>query len=134
MSKRTLSILLMSILGSVCSADQRHFTFVYEATIEELQRIGTRNGVPGLQIVDAAFIREREPHVAGVAALWSPNTGRLDAWRLDWQPGQPKPHIFWDSDTGKWIEAVGYSLASHPNPEFEKQVDEVVDLMVRRPR
>jgi uncharacterized protein len=56
-------------------------------------------------------------------------TGRLDAWRLDWQPGQPVPHIFWDSDAGKWIEAVGYSLATHPNPEFERQVDEVVDLI-----
>src|SRR4051812_5472532 len=44
-------------------------------------------------------------------------TGRLDAWRLDWKPGQRKPHIFWDSDAGKWIEAVGYSLATHPNPE-----------------
>jgi uncharacterized protein len=56
-------------------------------------------------------------------------TGRLDAWRLDWQEGQPKPHIFWDSDAGKWIEAVGYSLATHPDPEFERQVDEVVELI-----
>ncbi len=56
-------------------------------------------------------------------------TGRLDAWRLDWQPGKPAPHIFWDSDTAKWIEAVGYSLATSPNPEFERQVDEVVDLI-----
>jgi uncharacterized protein len=56
-------------------------------------------------------------------------TGRLDAWRLNWKPGQTKPHIFWDSDAGKWIEAVGYSLTQHPNPEFEKQVDAVVDLI-----
>lgn len=57
-------------------------------------------------------------------------TGRLDAWRLDWKPGQtPKPHIFWDSDAGKWIEAVGYSLMTQPNPEFEKQVDETVELI-----
>jgi uncharacterized protein len=57
-------------------------------------------------------------------------TGRLDAWKLDWQPGKtPKPHIFWDSDAGKWIEAVGYSLITHPNPEFEKQVDEAVELI-----
>ncbi len=56
-------------------------------------------------------------------------TGRLDAWRLDWKPGQPRPHIFWDSDAGKWIEAVAYSLMSQPNPEFERQVDEVVDLI-----
>lgn len=26
-------------------------------------------------------------------------TGRLDAWKLEWKPGQPNPpHIFWDSD------------------------------------
>jgi uncharacterized protein len=56
-------------------------------------------------------------------------TGRLDAWKLDWKPGGTKPHIFWDSDAGKWIEAVGFSLTTHPNPEFEKQVDEVVDLI-----
>ena len=25
-------------------------------------------------------------------------TGRLDAFRLDWKPGQPKmPHVYWDS-------------------------------------
>jgi DUF1680 family protein len=41
----------------------------------------------------------------------------------------PVPHIFWDSDTAKWIEAVGYSVATHPNPEFERQVDEVVALI-----
>src|SRR5215831_18240836 len=57
------------------------------------------------------------------------STGRLDAWHLNWQPGQPKPHIFWDSDAGKWIEAVGYSLVNTPNPELERLVDEVVDLM-----
>jgi DUF1680 family protein len=57
-------------------------------------------------------------------------TGRIDAWKIDWKPGQPHmPHIFWDSDTAKWIEAVGYSVATHPNPEFEQQVDEVVDMM-----
>ncbi len=56
-------------------------------------------------------------------------TGRIDAWHLDWQPGQPKPHIFWDSDAGKWIEAVAYSLMSQPNPEFERQVDATIDLI-----
>ncbi len=61
-------------------------------------------------------------------------SGRLDAWRLNWEAGQPKPSIlryghFWDSDVGKWIEAIGYSLESHPNPEFERQVDEVADLI-----
>ncbi len=59
-------------------------------------------------------------------------TGRLDAWKIDWKPGQPhEPHIFWDSDTAKWIESVGFSLATHPNAEFERQVDEVVDLIAK---
>ncbi len=56
-------------------------------------------------------------------------TGRIDAWHLNWQPGQPKPHIFWDSDAGKWIEAVAYSLMTHPNLEFERQVDATIDLI-----
>lgn len=57
--------------------------------------------------------------------------GYLEAWHLTWQPGHPKPRYFhfWDSDTGKWIETAGYSLVSHPNPELEYQVDEIVDLI-----
>ena len=56
-------------------------------------------------------------------------TGRIDAWKLQWQPGQTKPHIFWDSDAGKWIEAVGYSLMTHPDPVLEQQIDAVIDLI-----
>lgn len=59
------------------------------------------------------------------------DTGRIDAFRLDWRPGQPDPpHIFWDSDVAKWIEAACYSLATHPDPALQAQVDEVVDLVV----
>ena len=41
-------------------------------------RRGEANGVEGLEIVDAAGIRRREPHAAGVAALVSPNTGVVE--------------------------------------------------------
>ena len=54
--------------------------------------------------------------------------GRIDAWT--WKKGQPnKPHIFWDSDVAKWIEAVSYHLANKRNAALEKKVDHVVDIM-----
>jgi hypothetical protein len=57
-------------------------------------------------------------------------TGHLGAWT--WKPGRPKePHIFWDSDLAKWIEAAAYSLANHPDRKLERQVDDVVDRMAR---
>jgi L-2-hydroxyglutarate oxidase LhgO len=49
------------------------------AELERLLARGRDNGVEGLDIVDAAFIRAREPHVAASAALWSPSSGRVEA-------------------------------------------------------
>ena len=37
--------------------------------------------------------------------------------------------VFQDSDFSKWIEAVGYSLAQHPDPELEKTADEAIELV-----
>jgi len=37
--------------------------------------------------------------------------------------------IFQDSDFSKWIEAVAYSLANHPDPELEKIADEAIDIV-----
>ncbi len=57
-------------------------------------------------------------------------TGRIDAFRLDWKPGQPNPpHIFWDSDVAKWIEAASYSLSTHPDPQLDALLDEVIALI-----
>lgn len=48
------------------------------AGLEELKRRGDANGVEGLRLVDRAFIRGREPHAGGVAAIFSPNTGIVE--------------------------------------------------------
>jgi L-2-hydroxyglutarate oxidase len=46
--------------------------------LDELERRGRANGVAGLARLDAAGIREHEPHARGVAALHSPATGIVD--------------------------------------------------------
>src|SRR3954466_5662019 len=46
--------------------------------LDELERRGRANGVPGLRRLDAAGLRAVEPHAAGVAALHSPQTGIVD--------------------------------------------------------
>ena len=37
--------------------------------------------------------------------------------------------LFQDSDFYKWIEAVGYSLTQHPNPELEQVADGAIDVI-----
>ncbi len=37
--------------------------------------------------------------------------------------------VFQDTDFSKWIEAVGYSLAQHPDAELEKTADEAIDIV-----
>jgi 2-hydroxyglutarate dehydrogenase len=46
--------------------------------LDELERRGRANGVPGLRRLDAAGLQEIEPHARGVAALHSPSTGIVD--------------------------------------------------------
>ncbi|MBA2306080.1 MAG: NAD(P)/FAD-dependent oxidoreductase [Acidobacteria bacterium] len=50
--------------------------------LEALQRHAAANHVKGLEIVDAAFVAAREPRVSAAAALWSPDSGRVEAERL----------------------------------------------------
>jgi len=51
-------------------------------TIEAITSLGAANGAGGLEVVGPEFIRQREPHVRALAALWSPNTGRVEAESL----------------------------------------------------
>ena len=46
--------------------------------LEEIERRARANGVAGVRRLDAAQLREIEPHATGIAALHSPNTGIVD--------------------------------------------------------
>ena len=62
-------------------------------------------------------------------------TGRIQAWsmtrfredpRID---KEPSVYVFWDSDVGKWLEAVAYSLATHPDSDLQTLADELIDAV-----
>jgi L-2-hydroxyglutarate oxidase LhgO len=49
--------------------------------LDDLWARGQANGIEGLELLDAAQIREREPHCVGIKAIFSPVTGIVD-WAL----------------------------------------------------
>lgn len=56
-------------------------------------------------------------------------TGRFDAFNFSWKEEdgeEKKPHIYWDSDVAKWIEAAAYICEKKRDAELEKIVDGVV--------
>jgi glycerol-3-phosphate dehydrogenase len=53
-----------------------------EPELLALKERGEDNDVEGLQLVDSAEIRKREPHIKGVAALYVPSTGIVLAEEL----------------------------------------------------
>jgi DUF1680 family protein len=70
-------------------------------------------------------------------------TGRIDAFRQDWSPSPEtvaRGHwggtvvMFWDSDTAKWFEAACYALATHPDPELDQLLDQVIALIAGKQR
>ena len=72
------------------------------ARLEEIQRRGIANGVPGIRIIGAEELREVEPHVVGVQALFSPATGIVDYVR--WP--SPTPTTF-ASSMARCVPATG---------------------------
>lgn len=50
--------------------------------LDELERRGRANGLQGLERLDAAQVREREPHAKALAGLFVPQTGIVDYTRV----------------------------------------------------
>lgn len=88
----------------------------------------TRSKITGGLLRDRMDINRDATIPAGLALCES--TGRIDAFRLEWRPGDPNPpHIFWDSDLAKWLEAAALSLADSPDPALESRVREIASLV-----
>ena len=65
-------------LGKLIVADSEE----QRPLLQALQQRGAQNGVEGLEIVDQEFIRRLEPNVVSPLALYSPQTGIIDAEEL----------------------------------------------------
>lgn len=57
-------------------------------------------------------------------------TGRLEAFKLNWTPdcGKDAPHVYWDSDVAKVLEGMAY--VTDEAPAFAAQLDELVSLVI----
>ena len=63
-------------------------------------------------------------------AVWNrfSDTGRIAAFNFDWKEGmENKPHIFWDSDVAKWMEAAAYLIAEKYDADLEAKVEGLID-------
>ena len=62
-------------------------------------------------------------------------TGRFGALDFSWKQGdENQPHIFWDSDIAKWLEAAAYLLMDRRDAAIEKLVDDAVDKIAAHQR
>ncbi len=91
--------------------------------LDELERRGKANGVPGLRRLGAAGIEQLEPHARGIAALHSPNTGIVDFRAVARAYAQDVSDAGATVSTGSGVEAVtvvGRALRlAHPHGATE---------------
>lgn len=91
--------------------------------LENLYQRGIQNEVPGLRMVDADELKELEPHVNGIRALWSPATGIVDFGRVANSYADDVREmggiIRRDHEVTAIDRKAGRSLVTTPKGEFE---------------
>lgn len=90
--------------------------------LDELWERGRRNGVEGLEMLDAAGIAQREPYCRGIKAIWSPVTGIVD-WSLVSQgyandARQGGAVFYLGHEVTKIVRKNGVTVLSTPNSEI----------------
>jgi L-2-hydroxyglutarate oxidase LhgO len=76
------------------------------ANLDELHQRGIANGIPGLEIVDEAGIREREPYCRGIKAIFSPVTGIVDYGIVARSYGEDIKAAGGDVETGREVTGM----------------------------
>ena len=57
------------------------------------------------------------------------SAGYFEALSLNWTRTDSQPHIFWDSDIAKWIEAASYQLEIDYDAELDARVDDMIERL-----
>lgn len=81
------------------------------------------------------YILNKNVAVKNVAKRFE-ESGRFDAMRFNFAENQKRPHIYFDSDVAKWIEAVAYliELDGECHKDLVSIIDEMIDCMEKAQR
>jgi len=79
--------------------------------LEPLKKKAHENGVTSVEFVDAAFIAAKEPNVRAGAALWSPDTGIVEAEALV----KALEHLCRDHDVATVVGSPLIGASTHPD-------------------
>jgi 2-hydroxyglutarate dehydrogenase len=79
--------------------------------LDELERRGRANGVPGLRRITASAIAAIEPHATGVAALHSPATGIVDFGQVARALAADVEHLGGAIERGRAVTGIGSDAA-----------------------
>lgn len=100
---------------------------------KKVQNISFRNVDWNVGFWQKRYALNRDVSLKSVYARFK-ETGRMDALLFRYKKDGLPLHFYYDSDVGKWMEAVSYLIEKQPN-DFEKEqsvIDEIVDCIAER--